>query len=81
MDAAKDPGPGVILMFRGLEQIVRGPGIEAGIGDYGPIPSTAQTAPMLAAQRAFEAASVAGSSRAVSTWPATWKTCPPRSSR
>jgi hypothetical protein len=60
MDAAKDPVTGVILMFRGLEQIVRDPGIEAGIGDYGPIPSTAQTAPMLAVQRAFEAASVAG---------------------
>lgn len=57
MDAAEDPVTGVILMFRGQEQLVRDPGIEAGIGGYWVIPSTAETAPMLEAQRAFEAAS------------------------
>lgn len=57
MDAAEDPVTGVILMFRGQEQLVRDPSVEAGIGGYWVIPSTAETAPMLDAQRAFEASS------------------------
>lgn len=59
MDAAEDPVMGVILMFRGLEQFLRDPGMEAGIGGYWMIPSTAETAPMLLAQRTFESAAAA----------------------
>lgn len=63
MDAAADPVSGILHLFRGLEQMVRDPVVRAGMGGYWVIPSTAETAPMLQAQQAFETTCAATISR------------------
>lgn len=59
METSPDPVAGVLLMFRGLEQIVRDPTVEHGIAGYWLIPSSPETQPMLDAQARFESASQA----------------------
>lgn len=59
MRDAADPVTGTILMFRGLEQLVREPRMENGIAGYWLVPSTAETEPLFQAQRQFEADSQA----------------------
>lgn len=54
MNAAADPVLGVILMFRGLEQLVSDPTVKGGIAGFWLIPSSPETEPMLAAQARFE---------------------------
>lgn len=54
MAATPDPVAGVLQLFRGLEQLVRDPEIEHGVGGYWLIPHTPETAPMREAQRRFE---------------------------
>lgn len=45
---------GVLQLFRGLEQLLRDPEIESGVGGYWLIPDTEETAPMREVQRRFE---------------------------
>lgn len=59
MASAEDPVAGVMFLFRGMEQIVRDPELENGIGGYWLIPDSAETEPMLQAQREFETRSAA----------------------
>jgi AcrR family transcriptional regulator len=54
MKASSDPVAGTILMFRGLEQLVRDARMEQGVAGYWLVPSTAETDPLFKAQRQFE---------------------------
>ena len=47
----------ILLMFRGLEKLSRDPRIEQGVGGFWLIPSSPETEPFIAAQRAFESRS------------------------
>lgn len=57
MARSTDPVAGVMQLFRGLEQLVRDPLIEHGIGGYWLVPDSEETSRMLSAQREFESAS------------------------
>ncbi|HEX4870977.1 MAG TPA: helix-turn-helix domain-containing protein [Nevskiaceae bacterium] len=48
------PTLGVLLLFRGLEQLVRDPRVQQGIGGYWLIPVSTETSRLVAAQRGFE---------------------------
>jgi AcrR family transcriptional regulator len=59
MRAETDAVAGVLAMFRGLEKLLRDPRVENGVAGYWLVPSTPETERLVAAQRAFEAASQA----------------------
>ena len=55
MERAEDPVQAVLHLFRGLEQVVRDPTLEQGIGGYWLIPHSPETRSMIEAQAVFEA--------------------------
>jgi AcrR family transcriptional regulator len=56
--AQSDGVKGVMALFEGLVRLLQDPRVINGVSGYWLIPSRPETAPLLAAQRAFEAASV-----------------------
>jgi TetR/AcrR family acrAB operon transcriptional repressor len=57
--AEQDGVKGILALFQGLMHLVQDPRVVNGIGGYWLIPSRPETAPLIAAQHAFEAESVA----------------------
>lgn len=57
MRKARDGSTGMVLMFQGLLRLFADPRLQKGVGGYWLIPDTAETAGILAQQRAFEQAS------------------------
>jgi TetR/AcrR family acrAB operon transcriptional repressor len=57
--AEQDGVKGILALFQGLMQLVQDPRVVNGIGGYWLIPSRPETASLVTAQHAFEAASVA----------------------
>jgi TetR/AcrR family acrAB operon transcriptional repressor len=49
----------IVVMFRGLEKLLRDPRVENGVAGYWLVPSTPETVRLVAEQRAFEVASQA----------------------
>ena len=57
MRASRDGAAGMALMFQGLLRLFADPRLQKGVAGYWLIPDTAETANILATQRAFEQAS------------------------
>ena len=58
MRAEPDPILAVMALFRGLSRFMEDPKVEKGIGGFWLIPAIPETSEIIAAQKAFEAASV-----------------------
>ena len=58
MRAQRDGVARILMLFTGLGQLLRDPRVTKGVAGYWLIPARPETAPIVAAQRAFEAACV-----------------------
>ena len=58
MRAQKDGVTRILTLFTGLSKLLADPRVTTGVGGYWLVPSGRETAPILAAQRAFEAAGI-----------------------
>lgn len=61
--AEADPVQGILALFQGLLRLQQDPRVVNGVAGYWLIPSRPETAPLIAAQRAFEAQAIANITR------------------
>lgn len=54
MRAESDPMEAILVLFRGLDRLLRDPRIERGVAGYWLIPSSPETTRLIVAQRSFE---------------------------
>lgn len=59
MQAQAEPVAALLVLFRGLDQLLRDPRIQQGVAGYWLIPSSSETVRLIEAQRSFEESAVA----------------------